>query len=98
MQNEDETGRAANRIKGSPKESDKMFKLPETVENKYRFVTLASKRAEQLQFGALPRVSDTTRKTTVIAQEEVATGLVTAWTPESEETGDSATGIEEEEE
>jgi len=62
-----------------------MFKLPEDIENKYRFVTLASKRAEQLQFGALPRVSDTGRKSTVIAQEEVASGLVELWAPEAAE-------------
>ena len=34
-----------------------MFKLPEDMESKYRFVTLAALRAEQLQAGALPRVS-----------------------------------------
>jgi DNA-directed RNA polymerase omega subunit len=76
---------------------EKMFKLPEDIENKYRFVTLASKRAEQLQFGALPRVADTARKATVIAQEEVATGLVELWTPEDEEAAERA-GMEEEEE
>jgi DNA-directed RNA polymerase omega subunit len=73
-----------------------MFKLPENIENKYRFVTLASKRAEQLQFGALPRITDTARKTTVIAQEEVATGLVTVWVPEEDQ--DAGAGEEEEEE
>jgi DNA-directed RNA polymerase omega subunit len=73
-----------------------MFKLPENIENKYRFVTLASKRAEQLQFGALPRITDTTRKTTVIAQEEVATGLVTVWVPEEDQI--AGAGEEEEEE
>ena len=53
-----------------------MFKLPEDLENKYRVVTLASKRAEQLQMGALPRVADPERKSTVLAQEEVAEGLI----------------------
>ena len=61
-----------------------MFKLPEDLENKYRFVTLASKRAEQLQTGALPRVGDGSRKSTVVAQEEVAGGLVEVWKPEEE--------------
>ena len=58
-----------------------MFKLPETVENKYRFVTLAAKRAEQLQVGALPRVPDEDRKATVVAQQEVAAGLIELWNP-----------------
>ena len=59
-----------------------MYKLPEDLENKYKFVTLASKRAEQLQIGAVPRVEEPeTKKWTVIAQEEVATGLVALWTP-----------------
>ena len=33
-----------------------MFKLPQGVDNKYRFVTLAAQRAEQLQCGARPRL------------------------------------------
>lgn len=74
-----------------------MFKLPENVENKYRFVTLASKRAEQLQTGALPRVEETERKSTVIAQQEVATGLVGAWAPEEEELDQEMLAEEEEE-
>ncbi len=53
-----------------------MYKLPENLESKYKFVTLASKRAEQLQTGALPKVEETDRKVTVMAQEEVARGLV----------------------
>jgi len=73
-----------------------MFKLPEDLENKYRFVTLASKRAEQLQMGALPRVGNPERKSTVIAQEEVATGMVQAWDPDQEL--DLEAGAEEEEE
>jgi len=61
-----------------------MYKLPQDLSNKYRFVTLASKRAEQLQGGALPRVDDPLRKFTVVAQEEVATGAVQPWDPEAE--------------
>ena len=72
-----------------------MYKLPENLESKYKFVTLASKRAEQLQTGAVPRVSDEARKVTVVAQEEVARGLVEAWDPASEESADVA-GDEEE--
>ena len=74
-----------------------MFKLPEDLENKYRFVTLASKRAEQLQMGALPRVENPERKSTVIAQEEVASGRVELWDPEQELDLETA-GEEEEEE
>ena len=53
-----------------------MFKLPEDLESKYAFVTKAAARAEQLQLGAVPRVDDPARKFTVIAQEEVAAGLI----------------------
>jgi DNA-directed RNA polymerase subunit omega len=74
-----------------------MFKLPDNLENKYRFVTLAAKRAEQLQVGALPRVGDGDRKATVVAQEEVAAGLVDLWSPEVEEV-DPDMAVEEEEE
>lgn len=65
-----------------------MFKLPENVESKYRFVMLAALRAEQLQSGAVPRLQAVSQKSTVIAQEEVAGGLVEAWdgtTPEPAE-------------
>lgn len=61
-----------------------MYKLPRSLNSKYEFVTLASKRAEQLQMGARPRVPDTGRKVTVMAQEEVATGMVSQWNPEQE--------------
>jgi DNA-directed RNA polymerase subunit omega len=67
-----------------------MFKLPEDLESKYEFVILASKRAEQLQTGALPRVDPTTNKVTVIAQEEVASGLVRVLDPNAEPPEDEA--------
>jgi DNA-directed RNA polymerase omega subunit len=67
-----------------------MFKLPEGLKSKYEFVTLAAKRAEQLQTGALPRVDRETNKVTVIAQEEVATGLVTALCPDADVPDDEA--------
>jgi DNA-directed RNA polymerase omega subunit len=75
-----------------------MFKLPDNLENKYRFVTLAAKRAEQLQVGALPRVKGADRKATVVAQEEVAQGLVELWNPETDEEGLELIVEEEEEE
>jgi DNA-directed RNA polymerase subunit K/omega len=62
-----------------------MYKLPENMESKYRFVTLASKRAEQLQAGALSRVDVPGRKLTVVAQAEVAAGAVGVWNPEEDE-------------
>ena len=61
-----------------------MYKLPENLENKYKFVTLASKRAEQLQVGAAARVDASERKFTVVAQAEVAEGMVGVWEPEEE--------------
>lgn len=61
-----------------------MFKLPEDCESKYRFTTLAALRAEQLQLGARPRLDSRHNKPTVVAQEEVAAGLVEPWDPEEE--------------
>jgi DNA-directed RNA polymerase subunit K/omega len=58
-----------------------MLKLPENLGSTYRFVTLASMRAEQLQAGAIPRLKSQHRKSTIIAQEEVAFGLVEEWDP-----------------
>ena len=70
-----------------------MYKLPNNrIYSKYEFVTLASMRAEQLQMGARPK-TDSKRRLTIIAQEEVATGLVGIWEPEEEQIED---GIEEE--
>ena len=63
-----------------------MYKLPENLESKYKFVTLASKRAEQLQTGAPARVDEAAdRKVTVVAQAEVAQGIVDVWEPADEE-------------
>lgn len=59
-----------------------MYKIPEDLDSKYAFVTLASKRAEQLQSGALPKVTKSARKVTVVAQQEVAEGLVHPIEPE----------------
>ena len=72
-----------------------MYKLPENMESKYKFVTLASKRAEQLQTGAPPRVDIPGRKVTVVAQAEVAEGVVDVWNPADEEILE-ATDVEEE--
>jgi len=74
-----------------------MYKLPENMESKYRFVTLASKRAEQLQTGAPARVAIKGRKVTIIAQAEVAVGEVDVWV-QNPETDETIVGDEEEEE
>lgn len=74
-----------------------MYKLPEDLDSKYKFVTLASKRAEQLQQGAVPRVERGVRKSIVVAQEEVAKGLVETWDP-SLEVEEALEVTEEEEE
>lgn len=58
-----------------------MFKVPENMGNKYRFVTLSALRAEQLQVGATPRVEASSEKPTVVAQAEVAAGVVEEWDP-----------------
>ena len=71
-----------------------MYELPEDVGCKYEFVTLVAKRAEQLQMGARPRIDSPSSKVTVIAQEEVATGLVRALDPDQES---DASDTEEEE-
>ncbi len=60
-----------------------MIKLPENLTSTYRFVTLASMRAEQLQAGAIPRLKSQHRKSTVVAQEEVAAGLVDEYDPDA---------------
>lgn len=72
-----------------------MFKPTETAMSKYRFVMLAALRAEQLQAGALPRVDSDTRKPTVLAQEEVAAGLVDAWDGNQPPPVAAETGAEE---
>jgi DNA-directed RNA polymerase omega subunit len=71
-----------------------MYKIPENLRSKYEFVTLAAKRAEQLQAGAVPRVAiGDTSKVTVVAQNEVAEGKVPVWDPDQQTTD---TEVEEE--
>lgn len=74
-----------------------MYKLPENMESKYKFVTLASKRAEQLQTGAPARVVEEGRKVTIVAQSEVAQGEVDVWV-QNPEADEALLGDEEEEE
>jgi DNA-directed RNA polymerase omega subunit len=73
-----------------------MYKIPEDLDSKYAFVTLASKRAEQLQSGALAKVAEgKPRKVTVVAQQEVAEGLVDSIEPEELEALQAAAAEEE---
>ena len=44
--------------------------LPQHVDSKFRFITVAAQRAKQLQAGAKPRVDTRSRKPTRIAVEE----------------------------
>jgi DNA-directed RNA polymerase omega subunit len=73
-----------------------MYRIPEDLKSKYEFVTLAAKRAEQLQMGALPRVDARSGKVTVIAQEEVARGRVTPFDPEQQPLAEALETEEEE--
>ncbi|MCI0573884.1 MAG: DNA-directed RNA polymerase subunit omega [Myxococcaceae bacterium] len=50
--------------------------LPRDVDSKFRFITVASQRAKQLQNGAKPRVEIRSRKPTRIAMHEVLQGAV----------------------
>lgn len=50
--------------------------LPKDVDSKFRFITVASQRAKQLQGGAKPRVDVRTRKSTRVAMQEVLAGAI----------------------
>ena len=50
--------------------------LPKDVDSKFRFITVASQRAKQLQNGAKPRLEMKTRKPTKVAMQEVLAGAV----------------------
>ncbi|HEU5182619.1 MAG TPA: DNA-directed RNA polymerase subunit omega [Candidatus Polarisedimenticolia bacterium] len=54
----------------------------QAVENKFKFISIAAARCQQLQRGARPRVDPRARKATTVAQEEVRQGLVAAREPE----------------
>ena len=51
----------------------------------YRFIIAAAKRARQLQGGARPSISTTSRKPTKIAMEEIRSGAVKTVIPTEEE-------------
>jgi len=75
-----------------------MYKIPEEYMNKYRFVTLAALRGEQLQMGARPRIDSPHQKPTLIAQEEVAEGVIAPWDPAAAEAELEAAEVETQEE
>lgn len=53
-----------------------MDKIPEKLDSKFRYVLLASQRAEQLIKGARPKTDSRNRKPTVMAMREVDDSLV----------------------
>jgi len=54
-----------------------VFAIPDDPEQStYRFIIVAAKRARQLQSGSRPFLPTTSKKSTVIATEEVRRGLV----------------------
>ena len=67
-----------------------MYKIPEGLKSKYEFVTLVARRAEQLQMGAPPRIEVDTNKVTVLAQEEVARGVIKQFDPDAERPDEEA--------
>ncbi len=48
-----------------------MQPIPEKIDSKFRFVLLASKRAEQIMRGAQPKVTKAGAKPTRLATEEI---------------------------
>lgn len=50
--------------------------LPREVDSKFRFITVASQRAKQLQNGSKPRVATHSRKSTRVAIEEALAGAI----------------------
>jgi DNA-directed RNA polymerase omega subunit len=54
-----------------------MRDLPESVDSKYRFITIAAKRCEQLQKGARAKIKTSgMTKLTTVAMEEVLDDLI----------------------
>jgi DNA-directed RNA polymerase subunit omega len=51
-------------------------------DSKYRYILVAARRARQLQNGAGPMVSSTSRKACKVAQDEIEAGMVSYVVPE----------------
>ena len=76
-----------------------MIHLPQDLGSKYRFITLAAQRCDQLIRGAKPRLDTGARKPTTLALQEVMAGVVEERGPEeialeqaSTETGQALAG------
>jgi DNA-directed RNA polymerase subunit omega len=52
------------------------MELPQNLDSKFRFILVAARRARQLQGGAKPLIQTATKRSTRVAQQEVAAGLV----------------------
>jgi DNA-directed RNA polymerase subunit omega len=52
------------------------MEIPQNLDSKFRFILVAAKRARQLQAGTKPLVQTLTKRSTRVAQQEVAAGLV----------------------
>jgi DNA-directed RNA polymerase omega subunit len=52
------------------------------MDNKFKFITVAAARCNQLQRGARPKVETRSHKNATIAQEEVRKGLIEFRIPE----------------
>jgi DNA-directed RNA polymerase subunit omega len=52
------------------------MEIPQSLDSKFRFILVAAKRARQLQGGAKALIQTPTKKSTRVAQLEVAAGLV----------------------
>jgi DNA-directed RNA polymerase subunit omega len=61
----------------------------------YRWIIIAAKRARQLQGGARPVLPTTSKKSTVIAMEEVRRGLVKWEDPEMAQAAEGTTQKDE---
>ena len=59
-----------------------MIHLPRDLGSKYRFITLAAQRCDQLIRGAKPRLDTGARKPTTLALQEVIAGVVVERGPE----------------
>ena len=57
---------------------ESMIHIPQDIDSKYRFITLAAQRCTQLMRGAKPRLVSRSHKATTIALEELLAGLVEA--------------------
>lgn len=61
-----------------------MRELPDSIDSRFRYVLIASKRAEQLIQGSAPKIRSRHAKPTRMAMEELEEGLVN-WMPTAPE-------------